>query len=69
MGSLSIFEPEFLKTVVILEISSLDFAYYKIPRKKQKCLNLGPKMPYFGIFELEFLKTIVIFVFSTLEFV
>ena len=22
--------------------------------KKQKCLNLGPKMPYFGIFGLEF---------------
>ena len=37
--------------------------------KKQKCLNLGPKIPYLGIFGPEFLKTIVIFEISTLEFV
>ena len=36
--------------------------------KKQKCLNLGPKMPYSDIFGLEFQKTIVKFEISTLEF-
>ena len=47
--------------------------------KKQKCLNLGSKMPYLGIFDQKclilvfsgkiFRKTIVIFEISTLEFV
>ena len=26
----------------------------KFREKKQKCLNLGPQMPYLGIFELQF---------------
>ena len=37
--------------------------------KKQKCLNLGPKMPDLCIFGLEFKSNIVIFETSTLEFV
>ena len=38
--------------------------------KKQKCLNLGPNMPYLGIFGLDLKKkTIVIFEISTLKFV
>ena len=37
--------------------------------KKQKCLNLGPKMCNSGIFGPEFKKNIVIFEISTLEFV
>ena len=37
--------------------------------KKQKCLNLGPKMLDLGIFGLEFWKIIVIFEFSILKFV
>ena len=47
--------------------------------KKQKCLNLGPKMPYLGIFDpkcliwvfldKKFRKTIVIFEISSLKFV
>ena len=47
--------------------------------RKQKCLNLGPKMPYLGIFDQKWLiwvfsgtvfrKTIVIFEISTLKFV
>ena len=37
--------------------------------KKQKCLNLGPKMCDSGIFRLEFEKSIVIFEISTREFV
>ena len=41
----------------------------KFRAKKQKCLNLGPKVLYLGIFELEFENNIVIFEISTLEFV
>ena len=37
--------------------------------KKQKCLNLGPKMPYLGILRLEFENNIVILIVSTLKFV
>ena len=37
--------------------------------KKQKCLNLEPKIPDLGGFGLEFKKTIVIFEISTLKFV
>ena len=38
--------------------------------EKQKCLNLGPKIPYliFRIFGPEFEKTIVIFEINTFEF-
>ena len=35
-------------------------------KKKQKCLNLAPKMPYLGIFELKLKnRTIAIFEIST----
>ena len=37
-------------------------------KKKQKCLNQGPKMPYLGVFGLEFENNIVIFEISTLKF-
>ena len=57
------------KTIVIFEIRTLEFFNLQNFAKKQKCLNLGPKMPYLGIFGLEFQKTIVIFEISTLEFV
>ena len=36
--------------------------------KKQKYLNLEPKMSYLGVFGPELKKTIVIFEMSTLEF-
>ena len=42
-------------------------AKFRIFRKKQKCLNLGSKMPYLSIFGRE--KTIVIFEISTFKFV
>ena len=41
-------------TIVIFEINTLKFVYYENFTKKQKYLNLGPKMPYLGIFGLEF---------------
>ena len=42
------------KTLVLIEISTLKFIYLQNFTKKQKRLNLGPKMSYLGIFELEF---------------
>ena len=41
----------------------------EISQKKEKCLNLGPKMSYLGIFGLKFEENIIIFEISTLEFV
>ena len=64
-----IFGPELRKTIVIFEISMLKFVYLQNFTKKQKCLNLGPKMPDLCIFGLEFENNIVIFEISTLEFV
>ena len=68
------------KTIVIFEFSTLKFVYLQNFTKKQKYLNLGAKMPYFGIFEKKnasFLyfwggtleNTIVIFEINTLKFV
>ena len=51
---LGIFGLEFLKAVVIFEISTLKFVKFQNFPKKQKCLNLGPRMPYLGIFGVEF---------------
>ena len=42
----------FKNTFVIFEISTLKFFYLRNFVKKQKCLNLGPKIPYLGIFGL-----------------
>ena len=57
------------KTIVIFVISTLKFVYLQKFATKQKCLDLGPKVPYLGIFGVEFWKTIVIFEISTLKFV
>ena len=55
--------------IVIFEINTLKFVNLQNFTKKRKCLNLGPKIHYFGIFGLEFENNIVIFEISTLEFV
>ena len=47
---------------------SLEFDQLQNFSEKQKCLNLGPKMPGLGNFGLEFENNIVIFDISTLEF-
>ena len=44
------FELEFENTIVIFEISSLELSNCKLLSKKEKFLNLGPKMTYFGDF-------------------
>ena len=69
MPYLSTFGQEFLKTIVIFEISTLEFVKLQNFEKKQKCLNLGPKMTYLSIFVVEFENNIVMFEISTLEFV
>ena len=70
MPLLGIFRQEFLKkTIVIFEISTRKFVYLQNFTRKQKCLNLGPKMPDLGTLGLEFENNIVIFEISTLEFV
>ena len=69
MLDLGIFGLEFESNIVIFEISTLEFVYLQNFGRKQKCLNLEPKMPYLRIFGLEFENNIVIFEISTLEFV
>ena len=79
MPGLDIFGLEFGNNLAIFEISTLKFLILQIFRKKQKSLNLRPKMPYLGIFEKNALfgyfwgrivvkKTIAIFELSTLKF-
>ena len=43
----------FKRTIVIFEISTLKVVYLQNFAEKQKCLNLGPKMPHLGIFGLD----------------
>ena len=58
-----------LKKIVIFEISTLKFASLQNFSKKQKYLNLGPKMHDLGILRPEFENNIVIFEISTFELV
>ena len=70
---------EFENNIVIFEISTLEFVWLQNFAKKQKCLNLEPKMPYLGVFDQKcliwvflgknFKNTIVIFEISTLKLV
>ena len=41
-------------TIVIFEVRTIEFVYLQNFTDKQKCQNLGPKMPYLGVFGLEF---------------
>ena len=50
MRYLVIFRQEFLKTIAIFEIRTLKFVKLQNFLKKQKYLNLGPKMGCFVIF-------------------
>ena len=54
MSNLSIWEPEFENNIVIFEISTVEFVCLQNFAKKQKCLNLGSKMPYLGTFDQKF---------------
>ena len=52
------FELEFQKTIVVFEISILEFIYMQsFIQKQKKTSNLGPKIPYLGIFVLQFNKS------------
>ena len=65
MPYLGIFELKFEN----LEPASLNLSNWKILEKKQKCLNFGSKIPYFGLLGPKFAQTIVIFQISVLEIV
>ena len=70
MPYLGVFFDWNLKTILsYMKSAPSNLSNCKISRKKQNCLNLGPKMFYLGIFGLKFQKTSVIFEISTLEFV
>ena len=69
MSYLNIFRREFKKTIVLFEISTLEFSKLRYFEKKFKWLNFGTKMPYLGIFGLEFENNMIIHEISTLEFV
>ena len=54
MPDLCIFRVEFENNIAVSETRTLKYFELQNFSKKQKCLNLGPKMPYLGIFGLEF---------------
>ena len=74
MPNLGILGLVFENNSAIFEISNLEFALLQNFAKKQKCLNLGGKIPYLGIFDQKCLiwvflgknykRTIVIFEIS-----
>ena len=68
MPYLGIFWLELKKIIVIFEMNALEFLYSQNFARKQKCLNLRPKMPYLGTCGLEFEKTVVVFGISALKF-
>ena len=69
MTYLGIFGLGSQKAIVMIVISPLKLVQLQNFEKKQKCLNLGPKIPYLGMFRLDFENDIVIFEISTLTFV
>ena len=69
MCYLYVFGSNFENTFSHLQSASLNLSYCKVWCKKQKSLNLGPKVPDFRILGLEFENIIAIFEASILEFV
>ena len=55
---LGYFGQQFWKTIVIFEVSALEFVLLQSLVQKLKSLNLGTKMPDMGIFRLELEKNI-----------
>ena len=79
MLDLGNFGLELENNIVMFEISALKFVYLQILVERQKCLNLGPKMPYLVVFQQKcliwvfmgknFKNTVVMFEINTLKFV
>ena len=70
MPCVDIFGLEFENNIIMLETNTLNLSNCKISWKKQKCLNLGPKILLCVlIFVLEFENNIVIFGICVLLFV
>ena len=62
-----IFRLKFEKTIVAFGIITLEFLKMQSFMQKQKCLDLGQKVPHLGLFLLEIEKAIVIFKINTLS--
>ena len=69
MPNLRILGLEFEDAIVMFQISILELVLIANFAKKQKFLNLGPKICDSGIFGLEFETDIVMLEISTLDFV
>ena len=69
MHCLSFFGLQFRKTIVIFEISTLDFALLQSFREKIKILKFGSKKARFLYLVVEFENIIAIFEISVLKFV
>ena len=69
MPYLGVLDSNFEKPLLYLKSTPLSLPYCKVWCKRQKSLNLGPKMPYLGIFGLEVENNNVIFEISSLELV
>ena len=69
MSNFDIFGLEFEHIIAMFQIRKLEFVLLQSLVQKQKSLNLGPKIPYFGVFGLEFGKPVLMFEISTLKFV
>ena len=59
----------FKKAIVIFQVSILEYVSLQNFTKKQKCLNLGRKVPVLGIFGLEIENNIGISEINIVEFV
>ena len=51
MPDLDIFELELVNNIVIFEISTLEIVLLENLVEKEKCRNLGLRMPHFGNFD------------------
>ena len=69
MPYLGVLGSNFEKPLSYLKSTPLNLPYWTVWCKRQKSLNLGPKMSYLGIFGLEVENNNVIFEISSLEFV
>ena len=69
MPYLGVLGSNFENPLSYLKSAPSNLPYSKVCCKKQKSLNMGPKMSDFGILVLEVENNIVIFEISTFKFV
>ena len=69
MPYLGVLGSNFENPLSYLKSAPSNLPYYEVWCKKQKSLNMGPKMSDFGILVLEVENNIVIFEITTFKFV